>query len=184
MNFHFLDMLIRIRGELSVIKNVVFGLDARGVVVEAVSSLGSFTSALQAFLAFNDHICMNGAACFGTTLPQSLGLQETDAGTFSGTCTYADGTTLGISIGPVYNGTQTPIAVGLKLHDSDGTEVARTDWNTCAKHGYDRNPHHHFLDSRKRQYLNSWPAIKNTVCQYFGDKDANFEGTSDVTAQA
>lgn len=150
--------------------------------MESISSNGSFTSALQAFFFFNDCIYTNGATCFGTSLPQSLGLLEANAGTFIGTRTYADGTTLGISIGPVIDGTQIPIAVGFELRNSVGTELARTDWNTGAKHEYDRNPHHHFLDSPKRQYLNTWPDLRCKLDQYFNFTRSYSEGTSCASA--
>lgn len=135
--------------------------------MESISSHGFFTSALQAFFFFNDCMYTNGATCFGTSLPQSLGLLEANAGTFIGTRTYADGTTLGISIGPVIDGTQIPIAVGFELRNSVGTELARTDWITGAKHEYDRNPHHHFLDSLKRHSLASCPELRTRVFDCF-----------------
>jgi len=143
----------------------------------------SFDSALNAFLALNDYIYKNGATYFGTVVPQSLGLIESNSGTYQGTCFYSDGTTLGISLGPVCNGTQTPIKVGFELRNSIGTEVARIDWNLGAKRERDRNPHIHFWDESKRQSLSNWPALRTVVSASFGVPEVPLEGANSGTYQ-
>jgi hypothetical protein len=137
----------------------------------------SFDSALQAFLAFNDYIHANGAGYYGTVVPDSLGLVETASGSFIGTSYYSNGTTLGISLGSVSNGTQVLMKVGFELHNSSGLEVARTDWYVNAQRDYDKTPHLHFWDDRQRFPLENWPQLRSLVCSYFGVTNLPSDGS-------
>lgn len=128
----------------------------------------SFDSALQAFLTLNDYIHENGARFYGTAVPESLGLVETASGSYTGTSYYPDGTTLGISLGSVSDGTQLLTKVGFELWNAYGQEVARTDWYINAQRDYDRTPHLHFWDGRQRFLLENWPQLRSQVCSYFG----------------
>lgn len=128
----------------------------------------SFKSALQAFLTFNDYLYTNGSSNYGTAIPISLGLAETSSGSFTGTSYYPDGTTLGISLGSVSDGTQVLSKVGFELWNASGQEVARTDWYIGARRDYDRIAHLHFWDDRPRFPLESWPQLRSLVCSYFG----------------
>lgn len=130
----------------------------------------SFDSALQAFLTLNDYIHENGARFYGTVVPESLGLVETPSGSYTGTSCYPDGTTLGISLGSVSEGTQLLTKVGFELWNASGQEVARTDWHINAQRDYDRTPHLHFWDGRQRFLLESWPQLRSQVCSFFGTR--------------